>query len=71
MKDKTIIWHEKKGKRSVRIQTNNINIHLKLLRREEFEFVGEGLNISLWIHRCESLPIEKIQNMLRRLVKNS
>lgn len=64
------IWQEKRGNPIYCIQTESIAIHRKLLQRQEFELVVEGVNTNLWVYRGEFSSIEKAHQIIKSIISN-
>lgn len=64
------IWKEKKGKSIYRIQTKSIIVHRKLMQRQGFELVAEGVNADLWVYRGEFSSIEKANQTIKSIIIN-
>jgi hypothetical protein len=51
--DQTTIWRESNLISVYRIQTDDPVLHQQLSQKKEFELVGWGINIPLWIYRAK------------------
>lgn len=71
MRDDTHIWQEQQGKAAFRVQTVNMDVHLYLLKRQEFKLVGEGVNTELWIHRAEFSSVKRGRQVLEQLAEEN
>ena len=65
------MWQEQQGKAIFRIQTVNMDIHLYLLQKKEFEIVGEGVNVEVWIHRAEFPSIKQARRILESMANEN
>jgi hypothetical protein len=72
MKYSIRMWQEEDNKPIFRFQTDDVDAHFYMSVREEFELVGEGKNVSLWIYRAEFSSVKKAMDVFRLLnLKNT
>ncbi len=49
----TYLWHEERGKKFYKVQTDEREIARKIKRRNGFHLCGFAVNTGLWIFSCE------------------
>lgn len=68
MSTQTQIWQEQTGKAVFRVQTDDMGLHRKMLKREEFKLIAEGLNTGLWVYLAEFSTIHKARRVFNDLM---
>jgi hypothetical protein len=69
--DQTIIWRESKMISVYRIQTHDPVLHRHLGQKKEFELVGWGINIPLWIYRAKFSSLDEAHKALSLIEKSN
>jgi hypothetical protein len=67
--EQTVIWRESGMISVYRIQTDDPVLHQHLSQQKEFELVGWGINIPLWIYRAEFSSLDEAHKILSVLGK--
>ena len=65
-----LIWQEENSGRNFRIQTDDVEIHRKMVESKDFKLVGEGMNVPLWIYRAEFPSLESARQMINVIIKS-
>ncbi len=64
MRYSTHIWQEENNKPVFRFQTDDKDVHQHMLQSKEFEMVGWGVNVHLWIYRAKFSSIQDARKAL-------
>lgn len=67
----TYLWREEIKKSYYRFQTDEKTIADKMKRRKNFEYIGSGLNCSVWFFQTKFKRFDMARNTLKALTGNT